>query len=120
MQVAAILLQSTLFSSRRQPAAGILLSTLLATSLLAVCADRAAHARTGNYEISVSRVYGSGELDAANVRLSSAAALVADERGRRVYAKGSEVVKPIASITNSSVGNRHRRYRTGDPGAGRD
>lgn len=93
------MIQSTYYSSRRKPAAGILVSTLLATSLFAICANPSAGADEGPYEASVSHVSDPRELDKTALELRSNAALVADDHGRRVYAKHSGDVRPIASIT---------------------
>jgi D-alanyl-D-alanine endopeptidase (penicillin-binding protein 7) len=99
IKVSAALIQSNPHSDRHKPATGLLLSALLAASLFVVCADNSAHAGEGASEISLSRVSDLSELDTATLRLRSAVALVADRYGRRVYAKHSGDVKPIASIT---------------------
>ena len=93
------MIESNRCSDGRKPVTGLLLSALLATSFFAVCAEQSVRASEESSEVWVSRVSDTSGLDAAALRLSSAAAFVADDRGRRLYAKHSRDVKPIASIT---------------------
>jgi D-alanyl-D-alanine endopeptidase (penicillin-binding protein 7) len=73
-------------------------SGLLLFAVFGCCAQVAAGTeslRVGT----VSRFPDLGVLDASRLQLRSAAALVVDDGGRRVYAKRSTDIKPIASIT---------------------
>jgi len=97
--VSTALIQSDPHSDRYKPAAGLLLSVLLAASLFIICADEFAHAAEESPQISLWRFSNLNDLDTTTLRLRSAVALVADQYGRRVYAKHSGDVKPIASIT---------------------
>jgi D-alanyl-D-alanine endopeptidase (penicillin-binding protein 7) len=98
-KVLATLNKSSHRTHCRKPVVNFLFSVLVATSLFAIGAEQSVGAGHARDQRSIARASNPRRDATPALKLSSAAALVADDHGRRVYAKHSADVKPIASIT---------------------